>query len=450
MAPVHNLWPPASSNAGNAGSQTRAKGRTRLAWDAAADAGIEVLLIVAIGTSSFWSVLVLTTEEEPPHPYDIPLISAAIGLSVVAAFGSLASIWSASAHQPRTRLGVFATRLMLSVTGVGFVAAVLTAVPAEWGLMFEPCCQGVTRMQRLAASQCAIACHVSLVALRIRIVLRWRIPHTADVSNARDAAEEGVGAAGQPTAVTAHVAAPTGAPAEADAARQAQAAGAQIGVAALTPHATGRQLRPSQPADSEYSAAPPSSYAFARVAPHVQAAPIVLLWEIASWALTLGAVLTVNWGFVTCNDFLRGCASFHSWAIEWTVFALWPLGSAVAISTLAAAHRLGRACVCRAIECGLPLELMVVRSIAVGQAAATGILLAVVAVNAAYGTSGAGQLGADLQLGPGIGSLGCHAALAVMRAREAAYVRAHTTFGSARTRRESREANHDGEGAERA
>lgn len=184
----------------------------------------------------------------------------------------------------------------------------------------------------------------------------------------------------------------------------------------------------------------PSSFPFPRVAAPIEGLPVALLWEAASWALTLGAILTVNWGFVTCSDFVSGCASFHSWAIEWTVFALWPLGSAVATSALAAASRVWGGRACRALECGVPFELTLARALAVGQSAAAGILLAVVAANEGYGTSGAGPLGADLQLGPGIGSLGLHLALAVMRIRDAARVRARTTVvaGTARSRRASR------------
>lgn len=368
-------------------------------WSAAA---VEVLLLVAIAVSSTWSVLTLASEGEPPHAYDVPLISAAIAFSVLAACASLAAWWAVSAQHVRLRTRLLAARAMPFAAAAGLLAALLTALPAEWGLLREPYSARVPRMQRLAASQCAIAGHVALAALRLRAALRWRALF------AEGAAVGEGGAAGGPPA--AQGAAAAGQP------DRVPASGARV-------------------ADSECSAGGPSSLGVARFAPEARPAPTVVLWEVASWALTVGAVLTVNWGFVTCSsilsDLARGCASFHSWAIEWTVFALWPIGSALALSALAGAHVLGRACVCRALACGLPFELMVVRSVAVGQGCAAAILLAVVAANGIYGSSKAGALGADLQLGPGIGSLCSHAALAVMRARQALYVRAHTTFGSA-------------------
>jgi hypothetical protein len=150
---------------------------------------------------------------------------------------------------------------------------------------------------------------------------------------------------------------------------------------------------------------------------------LVLLELAAYWALTVGAVLTVNWGFVTCSAFLVGCASLRSWAIEWVVFALWPVAAALAVSALALGSRVGVRFDCRALACGVPGDLMVANAVAIGQLAAAGLLLAVVTANVAYGSSGAGALGTSLQLGPGIGALGCHWALALLYAREAALVR---------------------------
>lgn len=67
-------------------------------------------------------------------------------------------------------------------------------------------------------------------------------------------------------------------------------------------------------------------------------------------------------------------------------------------------------------------ELRTARAIALGQVMLVALQLAVVIANCALGTSGAYTSGAELQLGPGLGALGLHAALALVRLRWAAHI----------------------------
>ncbi|KAJ1623070.1 hypothetical protein T492DRAFT_1057760, partial [Pavlovales sp. CCMP2436] len=302
-------------------------------------------------------------------------------------------------------------------------------------------------MQRLAASQCSIACHIALAALRIRLYLRWKAlpdvgPRAPRAIERGDTFADGAPAAhGEAAPARDAVPARPSPPAERVAVGPSRELSGQPQPLTTRP---GHARNPSLSVHSSFARSSAVSLARVRVPP--APAKVVGLLLLADWVLTLGAVLTVNWGFVTCSNFLQGCGTFHSWAIEWAVFALWPIGSAVAMTTLHAVHRLGRACDCRAIACGVPSELMVVRAVAVGQVGAAGILLAVISANSAYGTSGAGALGADLAIGPGLGALGCHTSLAVLRVREAVLVRRHTTFGSERARWEI--ATQEAEGGE--
>lgn len=138
----------------------------------------------------------------------------------------------------------------------------------------------------------------------------------------------------------------------------------------------------------------------------------VALWITAELALTYGAVQTNALGAVICNDPLQSCGAIHHFWFEWLAFQAWPVGSAVAATMLLANQLGGRGGCAPGKGC---CELRTARAIALCQILLAALQLAIVAANSALGTSGAYESGAELQAGPGLGALGLHATLALVR-----------------------------------
>lgn len=335
--------------------------------DATTELAVEMVLGATIVWCSLSANVALTHAEAETAAFrrSKKLNIAAAVLAALAGSVSIALGWRfgkrSAGFKSRWRRLSFA--LMPVIVCVGLVGGLLSSLGADVGLLLMSCCQGIQPMQRLANSVCATACAGTLGALRFLTLLRWR-------------AFAALGSHGATSA-------------------ELHDDSAEVGIARTeAPPA----IEPGLPALSRLE---------------------VLLWLIVDFSLTAGAVQTNAFGFVVCSDPLQSCGALHNWMFDWLVFVAWPVGSAVA-STMILANQLGRRGGCAPGKgC---CELRTVWVIARGQVVLAVVQLAIVVANSVLGTSGAYQSGAQLQLGPGLGAFGLHAALALVRLRWAAHI----------------------------
>ncbi|KAG8465093.1 hypothetical protein KFE25_012456 [Diacronema lutheri] len=332
------------------------------------DTLVEVVLCATIIWSCYHADVVLTPAEAASaahHRSHVLNVSSA----ALAAFSSAASILLVLGER-RTdsqRARRASMLVMPAVVALGLIGALLGGLGADLGLLLLPCCQGVLPLQRLANSACAVASAAALGALRILTLFRWREQARMPL---------------------------LGTPVSGDAAGggDASSADATSPIARADAQAVGTKRR-----------APPL--------PRMT----VPLWIVVEWSLTVGAIRTNSLGSVICSDFLQSCAGGHNFLFDFCVFVAWPVGSLVA-ATMVLANQLGRRGGCA--PCQGKCERTTVLGIARGQVVLAVAQLAVVSANEVLGSSAAFVTqGAQLQLGPGIGALGLHVALALVRLR---------------------------------